>query len=343
MDIIFIRNKLPALIAINLIAENLISKNFIFVRHHWKDVNEDSEKSDFFYKMIEEKAFYTIHLVEKKGLIRSYLHVYLLSILAFISCGKFYLAGITYYPYSIAAKLNPLLKIITFDDGMANINKMSKNSYFSNEPYTKAWYYGESEKKAGGSPSILRSLLNFVFPNGPAFFIKKKTILHYTVYNNLENIVHRKKLKYIKIDWESYLSNEDILFLKRFIKSEVSLLIGTDFQEPEHTRRRLRGERKRNFVKNIPKEFMSKLDFIIAHPKDSSNISQLKITRSFHGTAESIIEFLQNQSVVNKINIIHLGTSSAPIIKTFSKVKIYDIFAGAYDKTENNLVHLENL
>ncbi len=329
MDIIFIRNKLPALIAINLIAENLISKNFIFVQHHRKDINEGSKKNNYFYKMIEEKAFYTMHVVEKKGLIRCYLQVYLLSILAFISCGKFYLAGINYYPYSIAAKLNPLLRIITFDDGMANILKESSNPFFSNKPF-------------GNSSSILRILLNFILPHGPAFFIKKKTILHYTVYNNLENIVHRKKLKYIKIDWESYLSNEDILFLKRFIKSEVSLLIGTDFQEPEHTRRRLRGERKRNFVKNIPKEFMSKLDFIIAHPKDSSNISQLKITRSFHGTAESIIEFLQNQSVVNKINIIHFGTSAAPIIKTFSKVKIFNIFAGTYE-TENNLAHLENL
>jgi len=328
MDIIFIRNKLPTLIAINLIAENLISKNFIFVRHCLEDVNENPVMGDSFYKMIEEKAFYTMHIVENKGLIRCYLHVYLLSILAFISCGKFYLSGITYYPYSVAAKLNPFLKIITLDDGMANIQQESSNPYFSNKPY-------------GDSSSILRKLLNFVFPHGPAFFIRKKTILHYTGYKNLENIVPREKLKYVKIDWESYLSDEDVLFLNRFIKSEVSLLIGTVFQEPEASR--LRDERKRNFVKDIQKEFLPKLDLIISHPRDRSNISQLKIAKSFHGTSESVVEFLQNQSMVNKINVYHLGTSSAPIIKTFSKVKIYDIFAGAYDKTENNLVHLENL
>ena len=328
MDIIFIRNKLTALIVINLIAENLITKNFIFVRHHWKDVNENPEMRDFFYKMIEEKAFYTTHLVEKNGLIRSFLRVYLLSILAFISCGKFYLAGITFYAYAIVAKLNPLLKIVTFDDGMANIDKESENPYFSN-------------KALDDNSSILRSFLNFLFPHGAASFIRKKTMLHYTIYKNFENIVPREKLKYIKIDWESYLSYEDVLFLNRFIKSEVSLLIGTVFQEPEASR--LRDERKRNFVKDIQKEFLPKLDLIISHPRDSSNISQLKITRFFHGTAESIVKFLQNQSMVNKINVYHLGTSSAPIIKTFSKVKIYDIFAGAYDKTENNLVHLENL
>jgi hypothetical protein len=327
VDIIFIRNKLPTLIAINLIAENLISKNFIFVRHCLEDVNENPVMGDSFYKMIEEKAFYTMHIVENKGLIRCYLHVYLLSILAFISCGKFYLAGITYYPYSVAAKLNPFLKIITLDDGMANIQQESSNPYFSNKPY-------------GDSSSILRKLLNFVFPHGPSLFIRKKTILHYTMYKHFENIVPREKLKYVKIDWESYLSDEDVLFLKRFNKPELSILIGTVFDEKEFNSKK--DEQKRNFLKNFQKEFLPKLDLIISHPRDRSNISQLKIAKSFHGTSESVVEFLQNQSMVNKINVYHLGTSSTPIIKTFSKVKLYDIFAGTYE-TENNLVHLENL
>jgi len=321
MDIIFVRNKLPALIVINLIAENLISKNFIFVRHHWKDVNEDSEKSDFFYKMIKEKAFYTMHLVDN-GSIKSYLQVYLLSILAFISRGKFHLAGITCYVFSIAAKLNPFLKIITLDDGMANIYK-DPSHFFSNKPL-------------GDSSSILRSLLNFLLPNGPVFFIKKKIILHYTIYKNFENIVPREKLKHIKIDWESYLSNEDLLFLKRFNKPELSILIGTVIDDHDFI---IREKLKRNFLK-VLNEFLPKLDLIIPHPRDRSNIFQLKITKSFHGTSESVIEFFQNQSMVNKINIFHFRSSSEPIIKTFSKVKLYDIYAETYD-TENNLAHME--
>jgi len=329
MDIIFVRTKLHALIVLNLISKDLISKNFIFVKHHWKDVNEDSKKNNFFYSKIEGKAFYTTHLVEKRGLIRCSLQVYLLSILALISCGKFFLAGINYYGFSIAAKFNPLIKIITLDEGMANILQESSNPYFSNKPL-------------GDSSSILRSLLNFLLPNGPAFFIKKKIILHYTIYKNFENIVPREKLKYIKIDWESYLSNEDVLFLNRFIKSEVSLLIGTVFDEKFEKFNSKKDEQKRNFLKNFQKEFLPKLDLIISHPRDRSNIPQLKIAKSFHGTSESVVEFLQNQSMVNKINVYHLGTSSTPIIKTFSKVKLYDIFAGTYE-TENNLVHLENL
>ncbi len=113
MDIIFERTKLQAIVVLNLISNNLISKKFIFEKDYKKDINEDSEKNDFFYKMLEEKAFYTTHLVEKKGLIRCSLQVYLLSILAFLSTGKFYLAAIRSYAFSIAAKLNPLLKIVT--------------------------------------------------------------------------------------------------------------------------------------------------------------------------------------------------------------------------------------
>ena len=321
MDIIFVRHKLHALIVINLIAENFISKNFIFVRQHWKEINEDSEKNDFFYKMLEEKAFYTIHTVEQRGLIKSVIQIYLLSILAFISSGKFYLAAITSYAYAIVTKLNPLLKIITFDDGMSNIKKDSHNPYFSN-------------KALDDNFSILRSFLIFLFPDGTSSFMRKKTILHYTIYNDFENIVPREKLKYIKIDWESYLSNEDILCLNRFLKSEVSLLIGTVF--PETTHSRLQDERKRNFVKNFQKEFLPKFDLIISHPRDSSSFSRLKISRNFHGLAESVIRFLQNQSMVKQINVYHFKSTAILTIKTLSKVKLYDIFADSDDIEDNS-------
>ena len=126
------------------------------------------------YKKIEEKAFYTTHLVEKNGLIRCSLQVCLLSILAVISCGKFFLAGINYYGFSIVAKFNPLIKIITFDDGMANFYK--KSEYFKHE-------------KLDDNLSVLRSFLNFLFPNGSPSFLRKKTILHYTIFKNFENPV----------------------------------------------------------------------------------------------------------------------------------------------------------
>ena len=64
-------------------------------------------------------------------------------------------------------------------------------------------------------------------------------------------------------------------------------------------------------------------------PRDSSSFSRHKNSRSFHGTAESAIEFLQNQSMVKKINIYHFRTTAILTIKTLSKVKLFDMYAGS--------------
>ena len=144
-----------------------------------------------------------------------------------------------------------------------------------------------------------------------------------------------EKLNYIKINWENYLSNEDMLFLKKFFKSEVSVLIGTVFTDEEYTLRR--GEQKRKFIKDFQREFLPKFDLIISHPRDSSSFSRLKISRSFHGPAESVIGFLQNQSMVKKINVYHFKSTAILTINTFSKVKLYDIFSDSDDIEENSV------
>ena len=319
MDIIFVRTKLQAVIALNLVTENLISRNFIFVKCHKQNINEDAIELDFLYKKIEKKAFYTTHIVEKNGLIRCSLQVYLLSILAVISCGKFFLASITYYGFSITAKFNPLLKIITFDDGAANYDNNSE--YFKHETLDD-------------NASFFRGLLNFLFPHGSSFFLRKKTILHYTIFKNIENIVPSKKLKHININWDRYLSNEDILFLKKFAKSEVSVLIGTVYYEKESTLKR--EEQKINFINNIQQRFLSKFDFMISHPSFSRLKPETLISRKFYGPAESVIGFLQNQSLVKKINIYHFRSTAILTIKTFSKVKLYDILADSDDIEDNS-------
>jgi len=112
------------------------------------------------------------------------------------------------------------------------------------------------------------------------------------------------------------------------------VLIGTVFPEKEYTLRR--SEQKRNFIKNFQKEFLPKFDLIISHPRDSSSFSRLKISRNFHGLAESVIRFLQNQSMVKQINVYHFKSTAILTIKTLSKVKLYDIFADSDDIEDNS-------
>ena len=322
MDIIFVRTKLQALIVLNLLEQKRISKNFTFVKCYFNEINEDAKEISFFYSKIEKKAFYTTHLVEKRGLIRCSLQVYLLSILALISCGKFFLAGINYYGFSIAAKFNPLIKIITFDDGTANFSDFLKNSeYFKHQ-------------KLDDNSSFFRGFLNFLLPHGTASFLRKKTILHYTIFKNIGNIVPKEKLKYIKVNWESYLSNEDMLFLKGFVKSEVSVLIGTVFNELVPT---IISHGQKLVIKNFEEKYLSKIDLIISHPRDSSNISRLNISRSLNGTAESAIGFLQNQGGVKKINIYHFRSTAILTVMTFSKVKLFDMITDSGAVEDNSV------
>jgi hypothetical protein len=95
-------------------------------------------------------------------------------------------------------------------------------------------------------------------------------------------------------------------------------------------------EQVRNSIKNFEQKFLSKIDFIISHPRDSSNFSRLKISRSLNGTAESAIGFLQNQSLVKKINIYHFRSTAILTIMTFSKVKLFDMFADSGDIEDNS-------
>ena len=72
------------------------------------------------------------------------------------------------------------------------------------------------------------------------------------------------------------------------------------------------------------------MSLFLYSPRDSSSFSRHKNSRSFHGTAESAIEFLQNQSMVKKINIYHFKSTAIVTIKIFSKVKLYDILADVW-------------
>ena len=141
-------------------------------------------------------------------------------------------------------------------------------------------------------------------------------------------------LKGLKIDWNSHLSNEDLFFLKKFVKSEVSVLIGTVFHESEPTIKN--DEQTRHSIKNFEEKYLSKIDFIISHPRDSSNFSRLKISRSLNGTAESAIGFLQNQSRVEKINIYHFRSTAILTVMTFSKVKLFDMFTDSGAVEDNS-------
>ena len=65
MDIVFVRTKLQIYKVLHLIENKTISKNFIFVRHYWQNLHEDSSQVYSIYKQIEERSIKDISFIEK--------------------------------------------------------------------------------------------------------------------------------------------------------------------------------------------------------------------------------------------------------------------------------------
>ena len=132
MDILFVRTKLQASIALNLIETGEISNRFIFIKNFWKTAEEDAHQIQDAYLKISKKAVFTSFFIEAKGTTKSTVFIWLLSLIPIITNGKFLFAGINLYSFALVAKFNPFLKINTFDDGSANVRSYS--IYFNEDP-----------------------------------------------------------------------------------------------------------------------------------------------------------------------------------------------------------------
>jgi len=126
-------------------------------------------------------------------------------------------------------------KLITFDDGAANI--VSKG-IFCNE-----------------SSSIRFRTYRFLIGTVPLNVIKKRISYHYTMYRLYDNIIENERLRYI----DCFNKNNDN-------KSNITktYFIGAPFKE---TMSQEQISRLENYVKNL------KVDFYITHPRERKNLN----------------------------------------------------------------------
>ena len=304
MDIVFIRTKLQALIALELINKGIISNDFIFVKNYWKDINEDSVLVNHYYSLIESKARKTLFFIERSGLGSNSLLILYLSFVAVVTRGKFFFAGINIYSFAIAKFFNPFLKLHTFDDGFANINKES--IYFQ-------------EKKLPQKIGIRRFIINFLFPKGSAHFLRERISRHFTIYPGKENIVEDKMLSSIQLQWKELLTESDIEKLKQLkFTNEFNILIGTTFFEHSE-----------NFIPFLKDKFENKFDLIIPHPRDFSEVSSWDNAFEFESVAESIIDHFLSAYPDLKINAYHFRSSTVNAFNDLSNLEFFDLWQAA--------------
>jgi len=305
MDIVFVRTKLQATIVNNLIDRGLIGRKFIFVKNYWKNTEEDSQHVYNAYDQLATKAKYTSYFIEQEGIIRNTFFIWILSLIACLSGGKFFFAGINLYSFALVRKFNPFLKIHTFDDGAANIRNTT--IYFSETPLPK-------------NNKLSRRFINALLPNGAAFYTRQKISKHFSIYPHKDNIVPTSKIEFIDLDWNKDLSTADKQIIHERIKPEFNILIGT----APH-------EHRDNVVSFLKRKYQDHFDLILLHPRDTSEVQMWKNAFHFESLAEGLIAYLISISDVKKCNIYHFNSSALDTIEENPKLYFINLLEEAHD------------
>ena len=321
MDIVFVRTKLQAKIVEKLIAQRQINKRFIFVRNYWKNKFEDADQVYEYYERLAEQAFISLSFVEGRGILRNTFLIWSLSILAVISGGKFFFAGINLYSFAISRKINPFLKIYTFDDGSANIRKGTL-------------YY--SEKPLPHDNRISRKVVNLILPKGPAFFLRKKINRHFSIFKGKDNIIDKKQICFIDIDIGNQLSKQDIAIINNLVKSKMTIMIASSAYEHSD-----------NVELYLRLKYKSKFDLIILHPRDRSDLRFWKNAHYFDGLAESVLFYLLKNPKIINIELYHYNSTALDSIKDNQKLESTNLqfetteFFKDHTYKENILVYID--
>jgi hypothetical protein len=317
MDFLFIRTKLQAIIALKLISEGELSKKFIFIKNYWKNRDEDSESLEALYSYIESQSYKTLHFIEGSGLIRNSLLILFFSFICSITRGKFYFAGINLYNFAISIRLNPFLKFITFDDGIANI--LENSLYYS------------KEKLQTSNLNIGRNLLNLLFPFGSCYYIRQKGTRHFSIYKDNKNILINGVVNHIEISWKDYLSDQDKLQIKKLYPGKLKILIGTDFSNLENF-----------YLSEVLENNELKFDIIIPHPRDNSELLRFPNVLELDSLAESFLDELRSTSSIREIEVYHFTSSATiPFIED-KKFKFIDLKEGFSSKAKEGSLKLDS-
>lgn len=181
-----------------------------------------------------------------------------------------YLASIDNLLFRHIIKKNKNINIYTFDDGTANIFKDS--SYFNNKDSIKSLIYSK------------------IFRLPSKSFIIKKSIKHYSIFKNFDNILPNEKIKFITIFKIKKISDKT---------KQKTFFIGQPFEE-YLTKNQINN--LKNYLKNI------NIDFYVKHPREKQPI------------IEKIKELNKKKEIAEVAILKEAGENKPIIISAFSTV-----------------------
>jgi len=298
MNYLVVRTKLQAIISLRLLEYGYIKKPFIFISLYQYSVDEDNESVAFYYDKIRSFACEERTIVQSAGFVKYVLLFVLCFFRSFVSRGYIFISSIDFYPIAIAARIFPFIRIMSFDDGAANILNI-ENSYFNESPLQ--------------GNNIKRRIAKLILPYGAAQYMREKITSHYTIYPGFINIVDDNKLIPIRIKWKNELSNIDIASLPLNVKK---ILLGTDY--------RVEGiYYKDKKIKDIALFYYSLVDVYLPHPMESI-FSAGEKTINIMAPAEAVIDYYSEK---NNITVYHFNSSAVFPFILNSNITFVDLCA----------------
>jgi hypothetical protein len=279
LKVFIIRTRLQALIVKKIIEVIKVPGrkfNYISVFLYQHNKEEDTEEVCRLFNNIREASLFSLSVVSAHSFFNNFLKFFMLKILALIFRGQFYFAGVDVYPYALAAKVIPFVKINTFDDGSANILSYSK-------------YYEESSLPAG---NLKRNLLRKVFPKGCAKYLRSRTLKHYTIFPGYENIVPHEKVEILDWCWNELLDSRDLKYID---KNTSIVVLGMAIRENPDS----------DMEKKSSLKALDMADLYIRHPRETKWVEDVRCI-NLHSPAEA---FLSKIASYKRIKVYHFNST----------------------------------
>lgn len=200
---------------------------------------------------------------------------------------SYYLASIdnTFFHWIISNK-SENSSIYTFDDGIANI-------------YNGSLYFNEKK-------FLLNKLIWKILGVGYSLNkIKNQSKIHYTIYPERENIIHKKE--YISI-----FSKKNINIENHNANTEINLFLGQPLYE-------INNNYNKDYIVAILKKF--NIDVYFPHPRENYNLEkEVEIIKSDYVFEDYVVNLSLEYK---KINIYTFFSTAAINVEEFPNVKIY--------------------
>lgn len=295
MNVFIVRTRLQSLIIEEIISIEKVSP-YILVVCYFDHKNEDAPEVYATYDKIKKEAAFSIDVFASDKFLKNVAKHISMQMIASLTKGKVFLAGVDSFTFALAAKLFPFAQIYTFDDGSYNVQKHSK--YFCETPLARPGFRGLISK--------------ILFPKGGAKYLRARSKQHYTVFADLENIVEKDRVMTLKWDWSKLLDQRDLDELPAQVSA---ILLGTAFQDFN--------ECKQVKLRQKAVELMDSTDLYIMHPREKLWLNHAKVIR-LSSPAEAVLVYMQRVSK-DKLTVYHYDTTAAYSLRNYKDIKFIDL------------------